>query len=285
VALAAGCGTTIPLREVDRLNRSIGSRTIVLEPGYSLYSPFSMVATLDYRNVLDHEFAMVLGLFELELRDPVPVLLQPIEGLRPRILIERDVFHVDAVSEHPLHGIEGVTGRDLVVVYVEPPFEATAADGRKIEGNWSPEEYRGTLRHELVHYCATLAGVDGDLWFNEGLAHAVELGAAHRGERADVQTHAGTRLAAGSVPAADRRLARVLAAREDVPRIQEGLETVDPHARLLATSFVYFALEQSQGSFLERVQRLHRLSYEELLALEPAWQAWLGSAPVDTEKP
>jgi hypothetical protein len=285
VALAAGCGTTSSLRDVDRLSRSTGSRTIVLEPGYSLYSPYSMVSTLGYRNVLDHEVALILGLFELELQSPVPVFLKPVEGMRPRISIENDVFHVEAVSKHPLHGVEGVTGRGVIVVYVEPPFESTAPDGRKLEGTWSPDEYRGTLRHELVHYCASLAGLEGDLWFDEGLAHAVELGATHRGERPEVQTHAGTRRAAGRVPAADRRLARVLAAGEDVLRIREGLEAVDPHARLLASAFVYFALEQGEGSFLERVQRLHRLSHEELLALEPAWQAWLGPEPVDAGKP
>jgi hypothetical protein len=275
----AGCGTTLSLRELDRLNRSTDALTIVLDPAFSLYSPFSAVATLDYRGLASSEVALVTGLFALEPTEPIPIFLQAVEGIRPRVSMDGGVFRVDSVAEHPLHGVEGVSGRDLVVVYVEPPFTTMSDDGRRLEGSWSADEYRGTLRHELVHYCAGLAGLDGDLWFNEGLAHAVQLGASETAGGVLVRTHQPTRVAAARLPDERRSLARVLSARENVPAIQAGKEHPDPDVRLIATSFFYFLLERRpEPGFRESVRAIRALSRAELLALEPAWQAWLEDA-------
>lgn len=269
--LGAACAATVEIEELDSLIRSSEARTILLEPGFSLYSPFAHVPTRDYLALVEEERGLVARLFGPGSLDGVVVWLVPVEGLQPGVTIEDDAIRFGPRSA-PAPRVLGISGGRTVVVRVEPPSTLEISDGRRIEGNWAAETYREVLRHELAHVAAHAAGIDGETWLDEGLAHAVELARVEGGELV-VDARAAPIAGAADVPRGQRALAPVLDYAEDLATIERGGELAHPHGRQLATSFfVHLLARRGEGSFAEKARAIAQMSRAELLAEEGEWQ-------------
>jgi hypothetical protein len=264
------------LGEMRGRELALGARTIAHEERFSLYSPFSTVGTIGYRNLVDEEVRRTLALFELEPEEAIPIRLVPQPGMRGRIEgVEGEIRLVPA-GPHPLHGLAGWNSSGVVEVFVEPPAYLTRADGTRIEGQYVAESYRGVLRHELAHACAVLAGLlRGEPWYDEGLAHFVEFSEAD-GARLHVERRSPDEPRVDHLPRDERRLELALRLGEDTLGIARGAAQPDVEGRRLALSFFAFLYSRrAEAGFVARARAIGGMSREQLLAHEAAWQASL----------
>jgi hypothetical protein len=281
-ALALGLGTgacrsAIGLRDVDRMNRSVKARTVMLEPHLSLYSPYRVIPTRDFLELVVEEEARVAAWFELERIEDLVVWLEPTPGLRPEIVIDGNSARVEPARTPPPH-VLGYAGGPVVIIRVQPPSFHVRADGQTIEGSWAPSGYRETVRHELAHAATSAAGIRGDPWLLEGLAHLLEF-AKVDGNELRIDWRSPKLLSVAGLPRERRDLRRVLDYREDARRLLAGEHVGESDTRLVAASFVAFLLERDPGeSSRDRLLAIMGLSRAELLALEPEWQASLAAA-------
>ena len=269
----AAPGEASDLVELRERELALGARTVVHEERYSLYSPFSAVGTLAYRNLADEEVRRVSALFEVEPAEAIPIRLVPKQGVRGRIEGVEGGIRVVAAGPHPMHGLGGWNRSGVVEVFVEPPAYLTRKDGTRIEGQYDAESFRGTLRHELAHACAAQAGLlRGEAWFDEGLAHFVEFSTADdSGLRVDLRSPDEPRVR--DLPRDERRVGAALALGEDVPGIASGEARPDVEGRRVALGFFGFLYgRRGEPAFLERVRAIAAMSREELLAQEEPWQ-------------
>src|SRR5688572_11029444 len=102
-ALLGACTRHYTLREFDAIARTAPARTIVLEPRFSLYSPYDVIATREYVPLIAAQQAEVFALFGVTEETPLPILLQPNEGLGMDVTIEGDQLRLNGISMEP-HG-------------------------------------------------------------------------------------------------------------------------------------------------------------------------------------
>lgn len=275
----AAPGDGADLAELRGRELALGARTIVHEERFSLYSPFSGVGTLAYRNLADEEVRRVSALFELEPADAIPIRLVPKQGMRGRVEgVEGRIRVVDA-GPHPIHGLSGWNRSGVVEVFVEPPAYLTRKDGTRIEGQYDAESFRGTLRHELAHACASLSGLlRGEAWFDEGLAHFVEFSEAD-GALLRVEQRSSEEPRVRDLPRDERRLELALGLGEDTLGIASGDARPDVEGRRVALGFFGFLYSRRpEPGFVARVRAIAAMSREELLAQEEPWQRSLEAA-------
>ena len=274
-ALSAGCAGTLELTDLDRLERSLEARTVALEQGYTLWSPFAAAQTQDWVGMVDEELTAGCALFGVQPGERLMLVLVPIERLGPQMSVEGGAVHVEAPPQHPLHGVAGQAGPGTVVIYVTPD--------RKLEGDSGPllahraaSDYRRTLRHELAHVLARAAGLEGARWFREGVAHLVETYQLEQGRLVDRGPDDVVLLVAHTFPSEQWGLARLLDWSEDGARVAAGEEAVDEVSRTLCGLFVRFLAErQPPGTLDQRLRAVQAMSRSELLALDPLWHTWL----------
>lgn len=265
---AAGCAASPELEELDRAQRALDARTIALEEHFTLWSPFDFYATHSWIEVVSEELVAVEGLFGEPADERVYVKLTPVDGLdakgAPGCVRAREA---SAREEHPLNGVAGQTLGNSVNLFVASPEAGVPED---------PRGHRSTLRHELAHAFSSRAGLDGPDWFREGLAQYVESLRLDGGVLRDDGAPVLTLVRARRLPLEMRALERLLAWEEDGRRILAGEEEVDFVSRTLCGLFVRFLLETREGEGLaERLRSVSRLSVDDLLAEEEAWQSWL----------
>ncbi len=149
-AVLPACTANPSLPEFDSLARTAGARTIVLEEGFSLYSPYDVITTREYVPLIAQQRAEVFALLGVESPSPIVVHLREDEGIGADLSVMGDEVRVGGLSMAPDDGILGWAGEELVV-RVAPARLLTFADGREITSVLGASMYKDTLRHELTH--------------------------------------------------------------------------------------------------------------------------------------
>ncbi len=275
MVLLAGCKGSWTIDQFDRVSRTTGARTIVHEADFSIYSPFDAVETRPYLEVLREQDRPLQSFFGLNPPDPWIVVLVPTEELGIRASGSGNSVQLSSVSLRRPSGVEGVAHDRTAYVYVAAPQEIHLGQERVITGYMAANTYATTTRHELVHLYATLAGLSGDLWFNEALAGLLEDAPLDEGRfRLDDVKATVARLS--SVPEEQRDLRRALTLREDIGQLEAGQPYPFPPARALGRSFLQFLLLRSESNdHLAELRRIRASSLAQLLALEAEWRSWL----------
>jgi hypothetical protein len=164
-----------------------------------------------------------------------------------------------------------------VVIYVAKDLTSKRKDGRRVVQRFN-HDYESTIRHEITHVCAWAAGLKGPVWFDEGLAFELQTSRVLRGRlvpRSEPKTIAIAKRFHRDFP-----LSRVLAWTEDTQGIEDGHSDVFKEGRPLAHALLRFLLTRiGGGSLRERLDAVHALSHEAILALEPDFHAWLDAWP------
>jgi hypothetical protein len=269
LALLPACKPHYSLPEFDALARTAPVRTIVLEEGFSLYSPYDVQATREYVTLVATQKAEVFGLLEVESAEPLVVHLSETEELGASFSVVGDRLQLERLSSDPHDGFLGWAGEELVV-RVAPARKLRREDGSELTGLPAASMYRDTLRHELAHLATRLAGIRGTAWLNEGIAHALEW----------IPVEAGRFVLDPLPPPLDRvtelerapgELAELLAWEQGYPATD-----VDRRARLVGLALVLFLHEREAApSLAEGLRRIAALAPQSILALEPEWRAWV----------
>ena len=284
LALLAACTTTLGLEDLDRLERSAGAHTLVVEQQYTLRSPLDLEGTRPWNELVRRELADASKTLGWSLLAPVQVLLVEIEERRLLVEATSEGVRIDLPPD-PLHGVQGMAGERLIVLPVTPPSSYVEPDGSFVPVVRPVSDYARALRHEVAHVLAQDAGVVGSSWLVEGVAHYVEsLEPAPAGGLVDVGPPRAAVKRAASLSAADRELTRLLDWSEDSGAVARGEEAVDVPARVLCGLFVRFLLEREAaaaagaaptedlGAHLEALSGRSRAGLSTLTEL---WQAWL----------
>jgi len=274
LALAA-CTAPDALVRFDELARTGPARTIVLEQDFSLYSPYDLHATREYVSLIAAQKAEVFALLGVESPAPIVVHLRETEGIGTSITVIGNQMRVDELTMEPHDGVLGWAGEELVV-RVAPAQKIRLEDGREITGLLAASMYGNTLRHELVHFAARQAGLPREPWLNEGLAHALEWIPIDAG-RFVLAPVPPCLSAAASLAPGPGVLDPLFAWQQAYPATDS-----DREARMLGLALVVFLLEREPAPLREGLRRVAALEREQLLALEPAWLAWLAGFAEDS---
>lgn len=286
VAALASCGS-LSLSEFDVTARTAEARTVVYEPEFSLYSPFDVFETRDWLKLVDVELPAVARALELDLVEqrrragPVIVYLKPIPGMRPKIVQEGDTITLNPIGSHPLHGVEGMALDQVARVFVEPAVVSKNGEGNPVRAVWGASGYRTTLRHELAHVLAHAAGIEGDAWFNEGVATLLEYAQVEGSVLAidPASLRVGRQCARSA-----NSLSEVLLETEDVEGIFSGRVAARGEWRPQLLAFFTFLLERETargGTLRSTIDGAQRTSRARLLELEPEFRAWLAPGTLD----
>jgi hypothetical protein len=277
-ALCCGCVSRVELEDLDRLERALEARTVALESDYTLWSPFSASLTQAWIQMIDEELGAVCELFGARPTRRLLIGLVPVAGLGFEFSAQEGEVLVARQTEHPLHGVAGMSGGGRILVYVTPDQEIEAQSGTVI-AHRGADDYRGTLRHELAHALSVETGLVGPPWFYEGLADLVQSHRLEEGRLVDRGPREEELRAALLTPADRWGVARLLDWREDGVRVASGKEEVDEASRALCGWFVRFLFERDpQPSLHQSARAASRLERGELLALEDEWRRWLALA-------
>ncbi len=265
----SGCTRIVTVPELDLLTRSLEARTVVLDPGLSLYSPLAPEATLELRTVLAAEHEAVVDLLATEPGKPVLVFLMP-----PRDAPLPAGHGSDAAQLEVL----GFASERGIIVYLERDKQLTLTGERSMTILIAApaERYRGTIRHELVHVYWSRAGLGGAPWLEEGVAQAVESMVLVAGKLR--WTGPATVGADVREEALRRGIGEILAWREDLRAILAGREEPDRWGRPIAAAWSRFLIERmGDVPFRTAVERIAAMPRGELVSLSSEWHGWLGA--------
>jgi hypothetical protein len=275
VTVAPACTSTLSAAELSRMLREQDVRTIALEATCTVVSPYSAQRTVPFVKLVEENLAAVSALFDVVLPGPVMVFLEAEEMEETEVEVDshgREV-HISGLRPPHRHGVLGAFGGNelSILVIVPRDREVVLDDGRTMTGVFL-FDHEGTVRHEVAHLCARLAGLEGPTWFDEGLALEVESWRHEHGRRVP---RAGDPIAiARDLPR--RSVATLLDWEEDGADLLAGRADVFLEGRPLAHALMRFLLERVEGGDLvERLRAVLVLSRAELLRLEPAWHRWL----------
>lgn len=267
--------------DASRSLRAASVRTVAIEPTCTVFSPYDAVRTQGYVERVVATLGLVGDVFEAELPGPLYVVLELEEASKLRADGDASVAGTPAP-----HGVLGAYGRldgesPSVLLFVPRDGELVLEDGRTVAVRYDRDPGT-TLRHEIAHVFADQLGLDGDTWFDEGLALELESMQPVRGQLVPVALPETIEVA--------RRLPRVpmtslLDWSERGARVLSGAEEAFVEGRPLAHALVRFLLlREEQGSLVERLRAVKELGRDELLAVEEAWHAWL-DAPTGRRVP
>jgi hypothetical protein len=277
--LCSGCVGSVDVEELDSQQRSLDARTVVLEPGFTLWSPFTLAQTKEWVALVDEELTASRALFAVSSEQRTLVVLVPTAGFGPNMELVGDSHVLTAPARHPLNGLNALATRYRVILYVTPDRELPADDARLVTAHRSAGNYRPTLRHELAHVNAFAVGLIGEDWFSEGVAHWIESFELEQGVLVDRGPRARELQAARALPVESLSVARLLAWREECSRVASGAEPVDEVSRTVCGLFMRFLVERGpQGSLVERLRAVDGQTRGELEALDAEWRAWLAAA-------
>jgi hypothetical protein len=265
----AACVASLTVPELDALARQVEARTIVLESDVSIYSPYDLVSTREYLELVRAERDEVFALLDVPLGEPIVVWLRPDDGVTTDFTIVGDSVRVNSISISPRDHILGQADGVLVQIRVGLPTELRLEDGRVLSSALGPSMYAETVRHELTHVALMRLGVSGPGWLSEGFAHAVEWIPVVDGRFSTDGDQPHLR-AAAALPADARSLDALLDWRQTLPVRPE-----DGFARYLALALVVFVCETEHLTVRAGLRRLAALERAEIRALEPALWAWL----------
>jgi len=265
-----GACSALSLPEFDHLARTTGARTILLEQGLSLYSPFDARNTRQYLDLLVAQRDEVFSMFELEHGPVLVVRLRPDESMSLGVEAQGQTLSVQELDLEPDDGVLGSAGQDVATITVPAPRRLRLEDGREIEIFAAPSLFTETIRHELAHVASARLGLGREGWLREGLAHAVESVPFTGGRFVLEDGSRPFRLVSGA-PRDPAALEAMLAWNQSYPPTDE-----DRRMRQIAFSFTVFAVEvQGAASLRAALAGVDALDAGEILALQPRWSAWL----------
>jgi hypothetical protein len=251
---AAACRSSLPHPSEAELAREV--RSVVHEPGFTLYSPYDSAASAAFADSLRAELRLVRALIPDASTSALRLYLAPLEG-------QGDLQAWETPSNHSLKG--AATEGEYAFVYVPAGLASSSALERAtlMRG--------GTLRHELTHLCANRAGIAGAPWFNEGLALEVE---SMRESGGVLHAHPfPPHLQFARTTAKPGALAELLhwSYADSLNESERSLRYVWAQAL-----FRFLAEQQPGQDFFERARGVHGLAEAALREREPAWLEWLG---------
>jgi len=269
LALGAACASPGSIGRVDQLARATGARTVLLEEHFSLYSPYDLLRTREYVELVETQRAAVFELFGVQSEEPLVLWLRLDERMGVHASITDDRMRIESVSLETHDGILGEAGDGVVVVRVAPLDVIPLPDGRTITGTFGAGMYEDTLRHELAHVAAALLGLRERAWLAEGLAHVVEWIPIEDGHlRLDPPPEALKR--AARLPPETRSLEDLLDWKQHFPPSDD-----DGAKRILACSLTAFLVAREGVPFREALLRVAALDERRILALQGDWSEWL----------
>jgi hypothetical protein len=278
LGLLAAC--TAPFHSVDGALRASDVRTVAVEDDFTLYTPYDVKRSAELAKMVRINLRAVAGQLEMTFDEIVQIHAQPLEIQGFKMGLDGSQVHVTGNLRPPtLHDVAGFTAIEstgdlpVVVFFVAKDREAIREDGSAFTETFG-FSYDSIVRHELAHQCSIRQGIDGEVWFNEGLALEME-NATPDGDGL-VPIPWPPSLAQAAKVHRETSLARVLDWREDGAAIAAGREEPFRDGRPLAHAYVRFLLEREGG---ERSPAAFRqilgMSREQHLALEDDWHRWL----------
>ncbi len=234
------------------------AQTVKHLDGITLYSPYGDEGTKPFAGAVVDQSALVRPLFADAGQPPVRFYLVPAP--------KDDDGAPKEIWAQPDHGgVLGTAHREgFVCVYVRA--EADPQDAR-IHAVFAAS----TIRHELAHAHARRAGLERAPWFNEGLALEVE------GMRASPDG-----LVLHPFPAAligARQSAEPGTVRELLGWVNTGASSIELRRRRYCESEALFRFlfdHAGEATWIAGARAVHDLDDASIVALEPAWLAWLG---------
>ena len=277
LATIASCGGPSLTRIEDTL-RGEEVRTLVLEEGFSFYSPYDARRTAQLARMIAANQRAVGRHFEVGFDRPLRVVAKPLEMEGVEIEALGGLIRVSGSPTPPtLHDIGGYatrSGGTPTVVFFVAKDTRTPREGAVELTTAFLFDYSGTVRHELAHLHAARAGLEGPDWFDEAIALEVELSDLTAGELVSPATPATLPVAAEAC----RRfgLADLLDWKEDGDAIARGEQEPFVEGRPLAHSYLRFLLRHLDAApGVTAYRRIREMDRGEHLALEESWRRWL----------
>ena len=165
------CTRVVPRAELDDLNRSLDVRTVLFEPEFSLYSPYTLEKTEDFRNIVVEELGALSDLFAREIPEPILIQLVAVDDLTPQI---HDLEGEELSVRMPGRSVIGYASLREVVVYVSKDRTVNIGGAHEISLAVDPKQYRKIIRHELAHAFIHRHQLPSNSWIQEGIAEAIE---------------------------------------------------------------------------------------------------------------
>jgi len=266
------CTTHYTLPEFDALARTFWAKTIYLGEKASVYSPYDLVPTIEFANLLEEERAEVFALFGVESETPVLVYLSPNDGLGLDAEVIGDQVHVTGARTTLPGSFMGQAGGRVAQIEVAAPAILQLENGRSLSQFLGASTYRETIRHEFTHVAVNLLGLGGPDWLREGMAHYVESVSVEDGRFVLDPAPVRLRIAAILLPGI-RDLDPVLEWKQSIPPVEQ-----DGNMRAIAFTLVTFLIERERApSLREGYERIAAYRPEQIRALQPEWSAWLAS--------
>jgi len=278
LCLLAAC--TAPPQSMDGALRASDVRTVTVEDSFTLYTPYDVERTAKLAKMVRTNLRAVAGQLEMTFEQAVQVHAQPLDIQGFGIKLEGDQMHFSGNLRPPtLHDVAGFaaieTSRDvpLIVFFVAADQKTLREDGTEITGTFT-FSYDAIVRHELAHQYSIRQGLDGEVWFNEGLALELENATPDGDGLVPIPWPASLEQAAKVH--GETSLARLLDWRENGSAIAAGSEQPYRDGRPLAHAYVRFLLERGGGERSpEAFRAILQMSREQHLALEDDWHRWL----------
>jgi len=278
VPALVGC-RSISTNELAEALRQANIHCLVVEPDMTVTSPFDPGYTDKLLRLTRSNLEAIEALLEVEVPSTLAVFFVALE--MPNIEVRDDGeggFDIEGlrVPEHHGYRAFAMSSSEFlsVTIYCAPPGAMTTADGRQLSMTFDFDS-SATIRHELTHVCASVAGLSGPTWFNEGLAEEFEsMEIDAHGVLLVTPWPRSLRLAG------DRHgpysIDDVLEWDEDFGRVSSGEEQAFRLGRPLSHALLRFLLEHTPGkSMREKLECILATEPEEIRALETEWKAWM----------
>jgi hypothetical protein len=277
--LLSGCNIALEPPVLAESLRDNDFRSLNAEPDMVVMSPFSPRMTAALIDQVRQTREAVEVLMDARLPKELVVTFRSVEDPDAEWIEEVDgTWTLKGVGRASAHGVvgyhTGTTDMPTVALFVPAPAKATRRWGQvdRIEFTFGLDS---TIRHEFAHACAKQAGLDGDTWFDEGLAEEIEHRTLNEVGRL-VPARSDDSLRIAKRHHAKYTIDDVLDWEENGWNIAQGDEEAFRHGRPLSHSLIRYLLGRTPGASLqEKFHRILALDKETIRAMEPEWKAWL----------
>jgi len=282
VPALVGCRSLSTEELADAL-RQADIRCLAVEPDMTITSPFDPGYTDRLLEATRGNLLAIEALLEVDVPSTLVVHFVALD--MPNIEARADGeggFDITGLRVPEHHGYRAFArssrGALMVTIYVAPRGTMTTDDGGRVSMTFDFGS-ASTIRHELAHVCAGVAGLSGRTWFNEGFAEEIE--SRELDEAGALQV---TPLPRSLRVARDRHgpysIDDVLDWDEDFGRVSSGEEQAFRLGRPLSHALVRFLLERTQGTSLrKKLECILATEPEKIRALEAEWKAWMNALP------
>lgn len=282
LGLLPGCAVSMSMEDLSHSLRRAEVRTLAVEPGFTLVSPYDSARTADFARQIRCNLEAISRVMKVEFPREVTAYLEPLDVEDVEDGFADAELRIQGPWLPPTkHGVRGAAGKAvhgdgfIIVIYVPRDREDRLPSGRIVTGSFR-FDHEPVIRHEIAHLCASLAGLTGPTWFDEALAQDIQYMELEDG-RFHRRAYPAT-LAYAQLIHHEFRLEAVLDWEEQGELIAQGQAAVFDEGRPLAHSFLWFMLQRTPGDRLvDRYRNIHSLDRAELLALEDEWHRWLDS--------